>query len=42
VASACPYCLTMFDDAIKAKEVGESVKSLDISELVVQSLENSE
>ena len=38
VASACPYCLTMFDDALKAKEAEETVKSLDISELVVESL----
>ena len=38
VASACPYCLTMFDDALKAKEADESVKSLDIAELVADSL----
>jgi Fe-S oxidoreductase len=42
VASACPYCLTMFDDALKAKEAEESVKSLDISELVAEALAGEE
>ena len=34
VATACPYCLQMFEDAIKAKEVEESLRVLDIAELV--------
>jgi Fe-S oxidoreductase/nitrate reductase gamma subunit len=42
LASACPYCLTMFDDAIKAKGVEESLKSLDISELVAEALADSD
>ena len=42
VASACPYCLTMFDDALKAKGVEESLQSLDLSELVVEALEKNE
>ena len=37
VATACPYCLQMFDDAIKAKEVEESLKVMDIAELVESS-----
>jgi len=37
VATACPYCLIMFEDAIKAKEMEESIKSRDISELIVES-----
>ncbi|HUV56406.1 MAG TPA: heterodisulfide reductase-related iron-sulfur binding cluster [Dehalococcoidales bacterium] len=37
VATACPYCLQMFDDAIKAKAVEESLKVIDIAELVAQS-----
>ena len=36
VATACPYCLTMFEDALKAKEVAESIKALDLSELVAE------
>ena len=37
IATACPYCLQMFDDAIKAKEVEESLKVMDIAELVAGS-----
>jgi len=39
VASACPYCLQMFEDAIKAKEAEEKLKALDIAELVAASLD---
>ncbi|MDM8000860.1 MAG: (Fe-S)-binding protein [Dehalococcoidia bacterium] len=38
VATACPYCLSMFEDGIKAKQVEETVKALDLSELVIQSM----
>lgn len=41
VATACPYCLTMFEDALKAKEAEETVKILDLSELLAESLEDS-
>ncbi|HBX69330.1 MAG TPA: hypothetical protein DEH25_08080 [Chloroflexi bacterium] len=34
VATACPYCLTMFDDAIRSKAVGEQIKVLDIVEVL--------
>jgi len=39
VASACPYCLQMFEDAIKAKAVEESLKALDIAELLAAQLD---
>ena len=39
VATACPYCLQMFEDAIKAKEVEESLKVLDIAELLEAQLD---
>jgi Fe-S oxidoreductase/nitrate reductase gamma subunit len=39
VATACPYCLTMFDDGLKAKGAEETVKALDLSELLADSLE---
>ena len=39
VATACPYCLQMFEDAIKAKEVEESLKTLDIAELLAAQLD---
>lgn len=38
VATACPYCLAMFEDGLKAKEATESVKAMDLSELLVQTL----
>lgn len=37
VSTACPFCLTMLDDGIKAKEA-ESVKVMDLAEILLQSL----
>ena len=37
VATACPYCLQMFEDGIKAKAVEESLKTMDIAELIAES-----
>jgi Fe-S oxidoreductase/nitrate reductase gamma subunit len=42
ISAACPYCLQMFEDAIKAKEVEESLKVLDIAELVALALKQDE
>jgi Fe-S oxidoreductase/nitrate reductase gamma subunit len=39
VGTACPYCLTMIGDGIKEKGLEESLKAIDLSELVEQSLE---
>ena len=38
VITACPYCLIMMEDAIKDKGQSESMKALDISEVVARSL----
>ena len=38
VATACPYCLTMFTDGLKDKEASDKVKAMDIIELVEQAL----
>jgi Fe-S oxidoreductase/nitrate reductase gamma subunit len=38
VGSACPYCLTMFDDAIKFHNLEDTVKAKDLAELVADSL----
>jgi Fe-S oxidoreductase/nitrate reductase gamma subunit len=38
IATACPFCVTMFDDAIKSKDLEEKVKIWDIAEMVEQSL----
>jgi Fe-S oxidoreductase len=38
VATACPYCLLMFDDAIRSKGVGEQIKVMDIAEILNEQL----
>ncbi len=38
IATACPFCLTMFDDGLKAKEAIEKVKVKDIAEIVSDAL----
>ncbi len=38
IATACPFCLQMFDDAIKAKGCELSMKAMDIAEIVVQTI----
>ncbi len=37
VASACPFCMTMLHDGLKALNVEEKVRQLDVSELLEQS-----
>jgi len=39
IASNCPFCMTMLTDGVQKKEKEESVKVLDIAELIVQSME---
>jgi Fe-S oxidoreductase len=34
VATACPYCLLMFDDAIRSKGLGEKIQVMDIAEIL--------
>ena len=42
VATACPYCLTMLEDGIKAKGVEETLHAKDLSEMVAESLGQKE
>ena len=39
ISTVCPYCLTMFEDAIKERDVQESLKGKDIAELVEEAME---
>jgi Fe-S oxidoreductase/nitrate reductase gamma subunit len=39
LASACPFCLTMFEDGVKAKEVADKIKTRDIAEILLDRLE---
>jgi Fe-S oxidoreductase len=38
VISACPYCLTMFSDGIKEKEVDDKLEAVDLAEYVEQAM----
>jgi Fe-S oxidoreductase/nitrate reductase gamma subunit len=38
IVTACPFCVTMFDDAIKSKDREENLKIWDIAEIVEQAL----
>jgi len=38
IATNCPYCLTMFEDGLKAGEQGEGVRALDLAEIVVTAM----
>jgi Fe-S oxidoreductase len=38
VATACPYCLLMLDDAIRSKGVGEQIQVMDIAEVLERQL----
>jgi heterodisulfide reductase subunit D len=39
IASACPFCNTMMTDGVKLADKEESVKVLDVAELIAQSME---
>jgi Fe-S oxidoreductase len=39
VVTACPFCMQMFEDGIKAKEAEEKLKVIDIAELLAAQLE---
>jgi Fe-S oxidoreductase len=38
LASACPYCLQMFEDAIKALEAEGKLKAMDLAEILAASI----
>jgi len=39
VGSNCPFCLTMIEDGLKAREVNERVAALDVAEIVADAME---
>lgn len=39
VASACPFCLTMVNDGVKAKEAAETVQVRDVAEILLDAIE---
>ena len=40
IGSACPYCLTMLSDGTKAKEVEDTVQTMDVAEILALSIED--
>jgi len=38
IATACPYCLIMFDDAIRSKGIGDEIQVYDIAEILERQL----
>lgn len=38
IATACPYCLLMFDDAVRSKGLGEKLEVVDIAEILEKRL----
>lgn len=38
LASACPFCLTMFEDGVKGKGVADTLRARDIAELVANAI----
>jgi Fe-S oxidoreductase len=42
IAVGCPFCTTMFDDGLKAREKEEAVKVYELAELLLQALEAEE
>jgi len=39
IAVACPFCMTMVDDGLKAKGLEEKIRALDVMELVAANME---
>jgi Fe-S oxidoreductase len=39
IATACPYCLIMFDDAVRSQGIGDEIKIMDIAEILAQRME---
>ena len=39
VATACPYCLIMFDDALRSKGLSDQIQVLDIAEVLAKDLQ---
>ena len=39
IASACPFCMTMLTDGLKAEDKEDAIKQMDIAELLAHSVE---
>jgi Fe-S oxidoreductase len=41
IGTACPFCMTMMTDGVKAKEAGESVQVKDIAEILYEATQKN-
>lgn len=41
VGTACPFCLSMFEDGIRVKDATEPLRALDVAELVARALDRA-
>ena len=41
LAAACPFCITMFEDGIKAVEAEDRFKVMDMAEILAEALEKA-
>jgi Fe-S oxidoreductase len=42
IGTACPFCMTMITDGVKAKEAAEQVAVKDIAEILYEALQDGE
>jgi Fe-S oxidoreductase len=42
IGTACPFCMTMMSDGVKAKEAGDSVQVKDIAEILYEATQENE
>lgn len=42
IVSNCPFCLSMFEDGIKTKDMMEKLSSKDLAEIVAESMDSVE
>lgn len=36
IGTACPFCMTMMSDGVKAKDASEKVKVMDVAEILLE------
>jgi len=41
VAVGCPFCMTMLEDAVKARSLEETIRVRDLSELVAEAIDST-
>ncbi len=39
IGTACPFCMTMMNDGVKAKEAADSVTVKDVAEILLEAVE---